>query len=588
MNAQNGDKKRIVKPCEWVYEDGSNCKNGRMAYSHCYRHAIIKVESNTVDDVFKKEPRIKVKEGGSVADDPELKLRWHTVKNLEQLGKTAETTNINSNHPVWWICQQNHEFVLTPKVKKEWHGCPKCKVAGFSMVSLVWLDCIRKKYGIRIKDASWSKEHLVKYTTADGKQSHFEVDGFCEELGLVLEFNGSYYHSHPDYVKAKGFGELNYQGISHAEIYARTLERERIIRSQGYAMLIMWEHEWKEVRKNYIAGDFVLPMLEEMKRDKPAAFDIEYAIPGELVAKIQAERERIKNKPTRGTKVFKYTQKSVIDAFTRVHGINRYDYSKVVLNGAHTNVIVVCPRRHGEFKIDPTSHISGRGCKFCNNDQFTHVNDFQDKTMALNGKLMFTYETPNVPVEVVGETIINITCRDIEKHSNGQTHQFTLTYTNLKTNLEKQKTGGCNECNMYAQKHADRKKDTTLGKSELFQQKLINEWVVEVNGDANDYKLGTRDEVMWDCSKCRFRYFMKVSSRTRDKPIGCPKCFGKVRKGSRLSDHEVAKWVVDININPDETHIKIGQKIKLKCPNCDFNVDEYPCRFNCKCPNCKN
>lgn len=46
-----------------------------------------------------------------------------------------------------------------------------------------------------------------------------------------------------------------------------------------------------------------------------------------------------------------------------VHG-GRYDYSKSQVVNANTKCIIVC-RLHGEFKIKPTTHVLGVGCRKC-------------------------------------------------------------------------------------------------------------------------------------------------------------------------------------------------------------------------------
>ena len=57
--------------------------------------------------------------------------------------------------------------------------------------------------------------------------------------------------------------------------------------------------------------------------------------------------------------------KDVIKEFIKIHE-KKYDYSKVKCNGAHTNVIVICPRNnHGEFEVTPSNHKAGKGCKKC-------------------------------------------------------------------------------------------------------------------------------------------------------------------------------------------------------------------------------
>jgi hypothetical protein len=47
---------------------------------------------------------------------------------------------------------------------------------------------------------------------------------------------------------------------------------------------------------------------------------------------------------------------------------NLYDYSKVIYNGQHVYVTIVC-KIHGEFQQSPKSHLKGSGCQECSYDQ---------------------------------------------------------------------------------------------------------------------------------------------------------------------------------------------------------------------------
>lgn len=58
-----------------------------------------------------------------------------------------------------------------------------------------------------------------------------------------------------------------------------------------------------------------------------------------------------------------------ISRFKSVHG-ERYDYSLVNYNGAHTNILIVCPR-HGLFEQTPNNHSKGYGCSDCSLEQKT-------------------------------------------------------------------------------------------------------------------------------------------------------------------------------------------------------------------------
>jgi len=43
---------------------------------------------------------------------------------------------------------------------------------------------------------------------------------------------------------------------------------------------------------------------------------------------------------------------------------NKYNYSKVIYNGAHNKIIIICPK-HGEFVQTPRNHLNGQTCPSC-------------------------------------------------------------------------------------------------------------------------------------------------------------------------------------------------------------------------------
>ena len=43
---------------------------------------------------------------------------------------------------------------------------------------------------------------------------------------------------------------------------------------------------------------------------------------------------------------------------------NKYDYSLVNYQNAHTNIKIIC-KEHGEFIQEPTNHLMGKGCRLC-------------------------------------------------------------------------------------------------------------------------------------------------------------------------------------------------------------------------------
>lgn len=57
-------------------------------------------------------------------------------------------------------------------------------------------------------------------------------------------------------------------------------------------------------------------------------------------------------------------KETFVEKARKIHGENKYDYSKVEYINAKTKVCIVCPI-HGEFWQTPNVHLGGKGCPKC-------------------------------------------------------------------------------------------------------------------------------------------------------------------------------------------------------------------------------
>lgn len=72
-----------------------------------------------------------------------------------------------------------------------------------------------------------------------------------------------------------------------------------------------------------------------------------------------------------------------ISAAKKIHH-NKYDYSKTIYVNEKIKVKVICPE-HGEFEIEPNSHLNGRGCIKCTNKQKSNTDDFIKRAKKIHG-----------------------------------------------------------------------------------------------------------------------------------------------------------------------------------------------------------
>ncbi len=87
---------------------------------------------------------------------------------------------------------------------------------------------------------------------------------------------------------------------------------------------------------------------------------------------------------SRSAKHRKTTETFITDA-NKIHGIDTYDYSRVIYRGAHTPVIINCPT-HGEFCQRPTSHLNECGCPVCANERTASVLSYTTTEFATKAK----------------------------------------------------------------------------------------------------------------------------------------------------------------------------------------------------------
>ena len=82
----------------------------------------------------------------------------------------------------------------------------------------------------------------------------------------------------------------------------------------------------------------------------------------------------------------KTTAQFIADA-RKVHG-DKYDYSKVVYNGSHEKVCIICPR-HGEFWQDANNHISRKSiCPKCSREQLADFNRSDTETFISRARIV--------------------------------------------------------------------------------------------------------------------------------------------------------------------------------------------------------
>ena len=105
-----------------------------------------------------------------------------------------------------------------------------------SRMAIAWLKRVAKEEGVHIQHADNGGEVCILDTP-------YRVDGYCEETNTIYEFHGDYWHGNP----AVYDRDVLRNGKTMGEYYDNTIERENVLRSMGYNLVVMWESEWRGI-----------------------------------------------------------------------------------------------------------------------------------------------------------------------------------------------------------------------------------------------------------------------------------------------------------------------------------------------------
>ena len=115
----------------------------------------------------------------------------------------------------------------------------------FSKSSIEWLEFIAAQTNSKILHACNGGEKVIADEELGKK---YYVDGFCEETGTVYEFHGCVYHGCP-----LCFDQTNdhpfYSERKMDDVYQETIRREERLRTLGFTVRSIWEHDYRTRRE---------------------------------------------------------------------------------------------------------------------------------------------------------------------------------------------------------------------------------------------------------------------------------------------------------------------------------------------------
>jgi len=115
-------------------------------------------------------------------------------------------------------------------------GCPRCGRLGISGMSIKWMEEIASTNHIHIQHALNGGEFKIPTT-------RYKADGYCAELNTIYEFYGDKWHGNLN-VYAPSENCHPFSSKTARQLYEFTLQREAKIKSLGYKIVSVWEHDF--------------------------------------------------------------------------------------------------------------------------------------------------------------------------------------------------------------------------------------------------------------------------------------------------------------------------------------------------------
>ena len=240
---------------------------------------------------------------------------------------------VNSLTKVCINCHKHGEFLQTPNVHIQYHGCPKCGAEKISES----LTSSKEEF---IKKAKEIHKNKYDYSEVEYVSSKTKVCIICHKPG-----HDDFWQRPNDHLSGNGCPKCANEATGERCRSSKEVFIKKVHKVHGD------KYDYSKV--NYVNNETKVCIICPEHGEFWQTPDIHTQGSGCPKCKGDKTRERL----TLSIEEF-------IKKARKEHG-DKYDYSKVDYVNAHTKVCIICPE-HGEFKQKPNGHLSGYGCPKCN------------------------------------------------------------------------------------------------------------------------------------------------------------------------------------------------------------------------------
>lgn len=219
---------------------GNKYSYENIDYNDCYSHIKILCKEH---GYFLQKPRDHLNGNGCYKCCGKIKNTEDFIekasKRHNNLYDYSKTNYKNAREKISIYCKIHGIFLQSPNDHLNGCGCQKCGLGNFSKSCINWLNNIMITDKIFIQHAENMCEKRIEI---NGK--FFKCDGYCEETNTIYEFYGDIWHGNPNKYNKDDFNPINKK--TFGELYQNTIDRENIIKENGYNLITIWESEFNK------------------------------------------------------------------------------------------------------------------------------------------------------------------------------------------------------------------------------------------------------------------------------------------------------------------------------------------------------
>ena len=163
-----------------------------------------------------------------------------------------------------FVTKTNDEWKEIPKNQIKSANCVRGFIANvdsnghvkdnYSIDCIQWLHVVMENG--KLNDIPCYIQHALNGGEYRIPGTHYKADGYDALHNTIYEYHGCFYHACPScYPNRKTKHPITNKSME--EVYNETLKKERILRERGYNYVEMWEHSFKEIKKDPEISNFL-------------------------------------------------------------------------------------------------------------------------------------------------------------------------------------------------------------------------------------------------------------------------------------------------------------------------------------------